>query len=158
MNCNRFWRETFRINVIEVGYNAKLFFVLLKNYIGSDFATCPFNARHEMPKPELRYHLANCPDKAVIEPMLAYGRNDHYFPCVCSFQIMNWWMCFNRHLHAGSWIWWFKHSYSYMYNYHKIPWYLVNMVWMCLKYVMQRDEFYMHKLNEWENGSNYSLK
>ena len=50
-------------------------FLLLQNYIGSDFAVCPFNARHEMPKPELRYHLANCPDKAVIEPMLAYGEH-----------------------------------------------------------------------------------
>lgn len=61
------------MNIIEIDFNALFFFLLLKNYIGSDFATCPFNARHEMPKPELRYHLANCPDKAVIEPMLAYG-------------------------------------------------------------------------------------
>lgn len=67
------------MNIIEIDFNALFFFLLLKNYIGSDFATCPFNARHEMPKPELRYHLANCPDKAVIEPMLAYGRINKLF-------------------------------------------------------------------------------
>ncbi|KAJ8321803.1 hypothetical protein KUTeg_000274 [Tegillarca granosa] len=43
-----------------------------QNYAGRDFATCPFNARHEMPRPELRYHMSNCPDKAMIEPALSY--------------------------------------------------------------------------------------
>lgn len=136
MNYKRFWREIFRINVIEVGYNVKLFFFLLKNYIGSDFAICFFNVRYEMLKLELRYYLVNCFDKVVIEFMLVYGRNDYYFFCVCFFYIMNWWMCFNRYLYVGSWIWWFKYLYSYMYNYYKIFWYFDNMVWMCLKYVM----------------------
>lgn len=72
-------RNILKINIIKIDIYALLFFLLLKNYIGSDFATCPFNARHEMPKPELRYHLSNCPDRAVIEPMLAYGRNTHFF-------------------------------------------------------------------------------
>ncbi|XP_041362163.1 uncharacterized protein LOC121378127 isoform X2 [Gigantopelta aegis] len=43
-----------------------------KNYVGSEFSVCPFNARHEMPKPELRYHMANCPDRARLEKDLAY--------------------------------------------------------------------------------------
>ena len=39
--------------------------------------TCPFNAKHEMPKPELRHHLTHCPDKAMLEPELKYGRLIH---------------------------------------------------------------------------------
>ena len=37
--------------------------------------TCPFNAKHEMPKPELRHHLTHCPDKAMLEPELKYGKS-----------------------------------------------------------------------------------
>ncbi|KAK3598115.1 hypothetical protein CHS0354_026569 [Potamilus streckersoni] len=43
------------------------------NYTGSDFASCPFNAKHEMPRPELRYHLGVCPDRAAIEIDLAHA-------------------------------------------------------------------------------------
>ncbi|KAL3892442.1 hypothetical protein ACJMK2_004648 [Sinanodonta woodiana] len=43
------------------------------NYTGSDFASCPFNAKHEMPRPELRYHLGVCPDRATIEIDLAHA-------------------------------------------------------------------------------------
>ena len=48
---------------------------LFQNYTGKDFVTCPFNAKHEMPKPEIRHHLAMCPDKAVIEPELDYCKD-----------------------------------------------------------------------------------
>uniref|UniRef100_K1S3X9 Gametocyte-specific factor 1 n=1 Tax=Magallana gigas TaxID=29159 RepID=K1S3X9_MAGGI len=36
------------------------------------FASCPLNAIHVVPKPELRYHIENCPDKPRIEQDLSY--------------------------------------------------------------------------------------
>ena len=53
--------------------NPSLLICLFQNYVGCEFSVCPFNARHEMPKPELRYHMANCPDRARVEKDLAYG-------------------------------------------------------------------------------------
>ena len=37
-------------------------------------AVCPYNARHEVRKAELRYHMSNCPDKARLEPMIIHGK------------------------------------------------------------------------------------
>ena len=47
----------------------------LQNHIGREYAVCPFNARHEMPRPEIRHHIANCPDKALLEQDLAFGKS-----------------------------------------------------------------------------------
>lgn len=44
-----------------------------RNFRGIEFATCPFNARHVMPKRDIRHPIANCPDKAMLEPILSYG-------------------------------------------------------------------------------------
>ena len=38
-----------------------------------DMVRCPFNARHEVPRVELRYHMSRCPDRAMIEPDFVYG-------------------------------------------------------------------------------------
>ena len=46
--------------------------VEFQNYTGKDFVSCPFNAKHEMPKPEIRHHVAVCPDKAVLDPELDF--------------------------------------------------------------------------------------
>ncbi|XP_022345177.2 uncharacterized protein LOC111137785 [Crassostrea virginica] len=43
-----------------------------RNHPCSEYASCPLNATHEVPKPELRYHIENCPDKPRIEQDLAY--------------------------------------------------------------------------------------
>ncbi|XP_072041816.1 uncharacterized protein [Amphiura filiformis] len=43
-----------------------------KNWGGRAMSTCPFNARHIVPQPEFRHHVANCPDKACIEQDMAY--------------------------------------------------------------------------------------
>ncbi|CAC5402741.1 unnamed protein product [Mytilus coruscus] len=45
-----------------------------RNNPGRGFATCPFNATHEMHKSKLRKHIENCPDKAMLEPVLSYER------------------------------------------------------------------------------------
>lgn len=44
-----------------------------KNYKGPVFKICPFNATHHMPKPELRHHLAICPDKVMLEQELKHA-------------------------------------------------------------------------------------
>ncbi|GFR71395.1 gametocyte-specific factor 1 [Elysia marginata] len=38
-----------------------------KNYPFVDMAVCPFNGFHEVPPPELRYHMEHCPDKALLD-------------------------------------------------------------------------------------------
>ena len=38
-----------------------------------DMAKCPFNARHEVPRVELRYHTSRCPDRAMLEADFVYG-------------------------------------------------------------------------------------
>ncbi|XP_074656592.1 uncharacterized protein LOC141909842 [Tubulanus polymorphus] len=43
-----------------------------RNHAGLEYETCPFNARHEFPAPEKRYHIANCPDKAILELQIAH--------------------------------------------------------------------------------------
>lgn len=43
-----------------------------KNHSGKDHETCPFNARHIVLKSDYRYHVENCPDKAIIERKMAY--------------------------------------------------------------------------------------
>jgi hypothetical protein len=34
-----------------------------------------------MPKPDLQYHIANCPDKAMLEHILSYGMFHYYSNC-----------------------------------------------------------------------------
>ena len=48
-----------------------------KNYAGREYQTCPFNARHEMPKPELRYHMANCPDQAMVQQDILFNQQSN---------------------------------------------------------------------------------
>ncbi|XP_065940001.1 uncharacterized protein [Magallana gigas] len=43
-----------------------------RNHPCTEFASCPLNAIHVVPKPELRYHIENCPDKPRIEQDLSY--------------------------------------------------------------------------------------
>ncbi|XP_071482379.1 uncharacterized protein [Diadema antillarum] len=54
-----------------------------KNYVGKEMFTCPFNARHLVPQPEARHHVANCPDKACIERDMALqeGYDSHTTYC-----------------------------------------------------------------------------
>lgn len=47
-----------------------------KNHPGSDHQTCPFNARHIILKNVYRHHIANCPDKAIVERDLAFQNED----------------------------------------------------------------------------------
>ncbi|KAK6187081.1 hypothetical protein SNE40_006329 [Patella caerulea] len=46
-----------------------------QNHAGQDYAICPFNAKHEMPKPELRYHMSNCPFRVAVEREIEYDEN-----------------------------------------------------------------------------------
>ncbi|XP_078609934.1 uncharacterized protein LOC144881081 isoform X2 [Branchiostoma floridae x Branchiostoma japonicum] len=38
-----------------------------RNYAHNDMRTCPFNARHVVPIGEHRHHIANCPDRKVLD-------------------------------------------------------------------------------------------
>ncbi|RUS71863.1 hypothetical protein EGW08_020372 [Elysia chlorotica] len=38
-----------------------------KNHPSMDLKVCPFNGFHEVPAPELRYHMEHCPDKALLD-------------------------------------------------------------------------------------------
>ena len=40
---------------------------------------CRFNAKHEMPRPELRHHEMNCPDRAVLDQDFKYGNKQIYY-------------------------------------------------------------------------------
>ena len=47
---------------------------MFQNHNGPEFAVCPFNARHEVSGIDFRYHVANCPDKALVEQdLITYG-------------------------------------------------------------------------------------
>lgn len=35
--------------------------------LASQFVTCPFNARHMVPRGELSYHISRCDDQSCIE-------------------------------------------------------------------------------------------
>ncbi|XP_074656673.1 uncharacterized protein LOC141909891 [Tubulanus polymorphus] len=63
-----------------------------RNYAGMDYATCPFNARHEFPVPERRYHIANCPDKAILEKQIAEesGRGGTMYKGCTEMPISDW--------------------------------------------------------------------
>ncbi|XP_055998476.1 uncharacterized protein LOC125683192 isoform X2 [Ostrea edulis] len=43
-----------------------------RNHPCTEYTSCPLNATHIVPNPELRYHIDNCPDKARVEQNLAY--------------------------------------------------------------------------------------
>uniref|UniRef100_H2Z0X7 CHHC U11-48K-type domain-containing protein n=1 Tax=Ciona savignyi TaxID=51511 RepID=H2Z0X7_CIOSA len=43
-----------------------------KNHPGANMGTCPFNARHIVPKPELELHISTCPDKRMMEMEMNY--------------------------------------------------------------------------------------
>ncbi|XP_062578274.1 protein D7-like [Saccostrea cucullata] len=43
-----------------------------RNHPCSEYASCPLNATHVVPKPELRYHLENCPDKPRLEQDISF--------------------------------------------------------------------------------------
>jgi len=38
-----------------------------RNHPNSNHVICPFNASHHIPQPEERFHLANCPDRRIVE-------------------------------------------------------------------------------------------
>lgn len=38
-----------------------------KNHPFVDMTVCPYNGAHEVPPPELRYHMEHCPDKTLLE-------------------------------------------------------------------------------------------
>ncbi|XP_039263964.2 uncharacterized protein LOC120339828 [Styela clava] len=45
-----------------------------RNFPLVEKAVCPFNARHVVPKPELRHHLSCCPDARMIESEINFDR------------------------------------------------------------------------------------
>ncbi|XP_040196692.1 protein D7-like [Rana temporaria] len=41
--------------------------------VAKGLATCPFNARHRVPKKELELHMQTCENKCLLEPLPAFG-------------------------------------------------------------------------------------
>lgn len=35
--------------------------------VANKLATCPFNARHQVPRAEISHHISSCDDKSCIE-------------------------------------------------------------------------------------------
>ena len=48
-------------------------FSFFQNHLGPEYAVCPFNARHEVSSVNFRYHVASCPDKALVEQDINCG-------------------------------------------------------------------------------------
>ena len=49
-----------------------------------EMKTCPFNAKHIIPKVEYQYHLVHCSDRAIIDQDMLYRKyiltlNNDYF-------------------------------------------------------------------------------
>uniref|UniRef100_UPI00358E384D gametocyte-specific factor 1-like n=1 Tax=Myxine glutinosa TaxID=7769 RepID=UPI00358E384D len=53
-----------------------------KNFplIAREMGTCPFNARHVLPKPEMQHHIMDCPDKERIHQDIEYDLKSGAFP------------------------------------------------------------------------------
>jgi len=45
-----------------------------KQHTDAPMGRCPFNAKHHVPKVELPFHIANCPDKEIIMSNLSYNQ------------------------------------------------------------------------------------